>query len=100
MKDRVARTALATWVAISLLAGVTTGFLRLTNVPSDRLYDSTLDGNAMAVAAIASVGWSLLTFVCGTPLMWAVVALRTRGRSRKVGREAGRGRYHGTGKLG
>ena len=45
----------------------------------------------MAVAATAFVGWSLLTFVCGMPLMWAVVALRTRGRSRKVGREAGRG---------
>jgi hypothetical protein len=95
VKASAGRTALATWTAVSLIVGVTLGFLRLTNVPSDRV----LDGDDIAVAAVVTVGWSLLTFVCGAPVVWATVAHRARVLARRARRYPARRTHAGTGMI-
>lgn len=95
MKDFAARTAFAAWVAISLLVGVTFGVLRLTNVPGE----GPLDGDEVIVCATVCVCWSLLTFICGTPLVWVAVALRTRIRARRARRAPARDTHQRTATL-
>jgi hypothetical protein len=77
----------ATWVAAAVLVGTTLAFLTLTTVPSEKLYDSIVDGGQLGDAAIVFVLWSLLTFACGAPLTWAVVVLRTRVIARRQRRD-------------
>lgn len=95
MKGSAARTAFATWVAISLLVGVTFGVLRLTDVPGERL----LDGDDVVVCATVCVCWAVLTFVFGTPVVWAAVALRARILARRVRRDPARETHHRTATL-
>jgi hypothetical protein len=86
MKTFTARTVLATWVAIAVLVGATLSILTLTSVPSDRLYDSLVEGDELGAAAIVFVRWAALTFLCGAPLSWGLMELRTRfvaGRLRR-----------------
>lgn len=93
MKAAKDPTILATWVTISVLAGVTAAFLVMTSVPSDQIYDSIVDGNELAAAAVAFVRWSFLTFVCVTPLAGAALVLRTQfRRARAMSRPAAKRR--------
>jgi hypothetical protein len=78
MKTFTIRTVLATWVAIAVLVGATLSILTLTSVPSERLYDSIVDGDELGAAAIVFVRWAALTFLCGAPLSWALMELRAR----------------------
>jgi hypothetical protein len=87
VKTPTARTILATWVAISVLVGTTLAFLIWTNLPSEQLYESVIDDRDVGAAAIAFFKWSLLTFVCGAPITWAVMARRTRVVARRLRHE-------------
>jgi len=87
VKTSTARTVLATWVAISVLVGTTLAFLTLTNVPSEQLYESVIDGRDVGAAAMVFLKWSFLTFACGAPLTWAVMAWKTRAVTRRLRRE-------------
>jgi hypothetical protein len=78
MKTFTTRTVLATWVAIAILVGATLSILTLTSVPSERLYDSIVDGDELGAAVIVFFRWAALTFMCGAPLSWALIELRTR----------------------
>jgi hypothetical protein len=80
---------LATWVAIAVLAGAMVAILRLTNVPGEQLYDSVVDGDAVAAAVVVFGGWSVVTFMCGASLTWAVLALRARVVALRLRRAAG-----------
>lgn len=86
MKAFTTRTILATWVAIAVLVGATLSLLTLTSVPSERLYDSIVDGDELGAAAIVFVRWAVLTFIIGAPPSWALMELRARivaGRLRR-----------------
>ncbi|HTB57768.1 MAG TPA: hypothetical protein VLC06_07830 [Polyangia bacterium] len=93
MKTITTRTVLVTWVAIAVLVGATLSILTLTSVPSERLYDSIVDGDELGAAAIVFVRWATLTFLCGAPLSWALMELRARfvaGRLRRGSAEEDR----------
>ena len=78
VKTFTTRTILVTWTAVAVLVGATLFMLTLTSVPSERLYDSIVDGDELGAAALVFVRWSFLTFACGAPLTWAMMALRAR----------------------
>ena len=78
MKTFTTRAILATWMAVAVLVGATLFMLTLTSVPSERLYDSIVDGDELGAAVLVFVRWSVLTFACGAPLTWALMALRAR----------------------
>ena len=71
---------LVTLVAISVLVGTTVAILTMIGFPSDQVSDFITDDTQLAAVALAFVRWSILTFVCGAPLAWVVVALRTQFR--------------------
>jgi hypothetical protein len=87
VRASTARTILATWVAISMLVGTTLALLTLTDLPSEQLYESVLDGRDVGAAAIVFLKWSLLTFVCGAPLTWAATAVRAHIVARGLRRQ-------------
>jgi hypothetical protein len=89
MKTFTLRTVLATWVAISVLVGATLSILTLTSVPSERLYDSIVDGDELGAAALVFFRWAALTFICGAPLGWALMELRTRFVAGRLRRRSG-----------
>ena len=70
-----------------MLVGTTLAFLTWTNLPSEQLYESVSDDLDVGVAAVVFLKWSLLTFACGAPLTWAVVARQTRVVARRLRRE-------------
>ena len=80
MKAVATSTIVVTWAAIAVLVGTMLAFLAMTSVGSDQLYDSIIDGDELGALIIVFVRWSFLTFVCGAPLTWVVVALTTRFR--------------------
>ena len=71
----------ATWVSMSVLVGAIVALLGATNLPESELQGSIVDGGE--APAIVFVRWFLLTFVCGAPLTWAVMALRARFVARR-----------------
>lgn len=89
MKTHTTRMVLATWVAASVLTGATVAMLRLTNVPSEQLYESIVDGSELGTAAIVFVWAAVVTFVCGGSLTWVVLALRARVVANRLRRDIG-----------
>jgi hypothetical protein len=88
VKTFTTRTILVTWMAAAALVGATLFMLTLTSVPTERLYDSIVDGDELGAAALVFVRWSFLTFVCGAPLTWALMALRARFLAHRLRRDA------------
>jgi len=80
---------LATVVAISVLTGATVAMLRLTNVPGEQLSDSVVADGALESAGITFVWCSVVIFVCGASLSWAVLALRARVVAHRLRRDTG-----------